>query len=173
MPALVRCGYRRGNQSGDVMAHAIPTAGFSNHGFFRYNMKLFWRLAKANSYDCLDAWMSVNPDIEPLNGDVIDYLRDGHGGFRNIMSSEDHPLQFFGDPTSSYRSTESGLYVFLRKNDRSEFQVALDLADEPAAPTAEGNSAPDQMLRARLMPTDGLLHRIARRVKRHRVFRGL
>jgi hypothetical protein len=115
--------------SGGIMAHAIPTAGFSDHGFFHYNMKLFWRLSKANGYDCPDAWMSCDKDNDRLSKDVADFVRGDHGKFSNARAAEDHPIKYFGNLADAYRSSEACLYVFLRRNGDADFRVALDLPD--------------------------------------------
>jgi hypothetical protein len=41
-----------------IMFHAMPAAGFSNHGFF--TMRFFFCLAKANNYDVIDAYMPAD-----------------------------------------------------------------------------------------------------------------
>jgi hypothetical protein len=92
---------------GGIMVHAIPTAGFSNHGFFHYNMKLFWRLSKVNIYDCLDAWMSCDKNSDRLAKDVAEFVRGEHGRFANTRAAADHPVKHFGNLAEAYRSTRA------------------------------------------------------------------
>src|SRR5271167_2182976 len=47
---------------GGIMVHAVPFAGFENHGMFNYSMKFFTTLARENDYACLDAWASWDPN---------------------------------------------------------------------------------------------------------------
>src|SRR5271167_2217740 len=61
---------------GGIMAHAVPFAGFENHGLFSYSIKLFSKLAKANDYDCLDAWISRDLEASQFKPDVAEFFLD-------------------------------------------------------------------------------------------------
>jgi SAM-dependent methyltransferase len=114
---------------GGVMIHAVPTAGFTKHGFFHYTMQLFWRLSAANDYHCRDAWISVDKHSDRLADDVVEFLRGDHGMFAIARSEPDHPVRYFGDLAPGFRSTEGCLYVFLQRTTNAPFRIALDLPD--------------------------------------------
>jgi len=112
-----------------IMAHVVPFAGYDNHGLFKYTMKFFTRIAKANDYDCLDAWIPVDPHARKLRSDLAEFFRDDAKMFRNARLSENHPIYFYDLKFDDYQSADECIYVFLRKTKHVEFQVPTDLAD--------------------------------------------
>jgi len=116
--------------TGGIMAHAVPFAGYENHGFFKYSMKFFTQIAKYNDYDCLDAWASVDQnDIQSRPG-VADFFVDHSGMFRNARSSDQHPIDFYNLKLDEYRSLDACIYVALRKTHDRTFQFPVDLPDD-------------------------------------------
>ena len=116
---------------GAVMAHAVPTGGYCGHGFFNYNLNLFTSLCKANGYDCLDSWISVEQETHGLRPDIIEFLSGDHRMFRNVRAGADHPIVVFGDLAPRFKANDASLYVFLRRNSDAPFRVAVDVAEEP------------------------------------------
>jgi len=115
---------------GGIMAHAVPFAGYENHGFFKYSMKFFTQIAKYNDYDCLDAWASVDEnDIQPKPG-VAGFFMDQVGMFRNARSGDQHPIDFYRLKLDEYRSLDACIYVALRKTRDRAFQVPVDMPDD-------------------------------------------
>lgn len=114
------------------MAHAVPSAGFETHGLFTYPLKFFFRIAKANDYECLDAWMSIRFDVDEkqFKSDVAQFYMDYKGMFRNARLSKDHPIYFYNLTYDNYRSVDACIYVFLRKTNSREFQIPTDLPDD-------------------------------------------
>jgi len=108
-----------------VMVHAIPCGGYSEHGLFNYNAKFFTLLAKYNDYHCIDAMMRVGSP-EPLAPDVAEFLADAHGMFKNARSQPRH----FAGMHTSFRATDAGLFVALRKMTDAPFRAPLDATDE-------------------------------------------
>ena len=98
-----------------IMAHAVPFAGFENHGLFNYSWKFFTKIAKANDYDCLDAWISMDLNAAQFKPDVVDFLMDHVGMFRIARSSMHHPIDFFKLKLDDYQSVDACIYVALRK----------------------------------------------------------
>jgi hypothetical protein len=112
-----------------LMVHASPFAGFENHGFYKYSWKFYTRLAKANDYDCLDAWVSMDLDAAQLKLDVVEFLMDDVKMFRNARSSGHHPVDFFRLKLDDYRTVDACIYVALRKTKKAEFKIPEDLSD--------------------------------------------
>jgi hypothetical protein len=112
-----------------IMAHTVPFAGYHNHGLFKYTMKFFTRIAKANDYDCLDAWLPVDPAARKLLPDLTAFFRDDANMFRNARSSAHHPIDFYNLKFDEYQSAEECIYVFLRKTKLMEFQFPTDMPD--------------------------------------------
>ena len=112
-----------------IMAHAVPFAGYDNHGLYKYTMKFFTRLAKANDYDCLDAWIPVDPHARMLRANLAEFFRDDAKMFTNARSSDHHPIKFYDLKFDNYQSADECMYVFLRKTKQVEFQIPTDLAD--------------------------------------------
>ena len=110
-----------------VMAHALPAAGYANHGFFHYTVKFFTALASANDYHCLDAWLSVDEATGPLAPDLVAFLdATDHQMFKDVRGSVLHPLAG-GYCAHRYRASDAGLYVFLRKNFDKPFRLPVDV----------------------------------------------
>jgi predicted O-methyltransferase YrrM len=126
---------------GGVMAHAVPTGGYCGHGFFNYNLKLFTGLCKANEYDCLDTWISVEQETRGLRDDIIEFLRGDHRMFRNVRASPAHPLTVFGDLAPRFKANDASLYVFLRKTSNMPFRTAIDVAEAPQTSSGENAMA--------------------------------
>jgi hypothetical protein len=114
---------------GGIMAHAVPSAGFENHGLFNYPLKFFTRIARDNDYECLDAWMSVDFKSIQFKPDVADFLQDNQKMFKNARSSEHHPIYFYNLSFAEYGSSDSCLYVFLRKTHSGPFRTPIDLPE--------------------------------------------
>jgi hypothetical protein len=114
---------------GSVMAHAVPFAGFENHGLFKYTMKFFTSIAKATDYDCLDAWASMDFDARQFKPNVAEFFLDDTRMFRNARSSEHHPVDFYNLKFDNYHSADASIYVFLRKTKPTEFRIPNDLPD--------------------------------------------
>jgi hypothetical protein len=112
-----------------IMAHAVPFAGFENHGLFKYSWKFFTRIAKVNDYDCLDAWISMDLDAARYKPDVVEFLLDHVGMFRNARSSIHHPIDFFNLKLGNYQTADACIYVALKKTRSSEFRIPVDVAD--------------------------------------------
>jgi hypothetical protein len=112
-----------------VMAHTVPFAGYDNHGLFKYTMKFFTRIAKANDYDCLDAWLPVDPNARKLRANLAGFFGDDAKMFRNARSSRYHPIDFYNLTFDDYRSADECIYVFLRKTNSTEFCIPVDFAD--------------------------------------------
>jgi 2-polyprenyl-3-methyl-5-hydroxy-6-metoxy-1,4-benzoquinol methylase len=112
-----------------IMAHSVPFAGYDNHGLFKYTIKFFTRIAKANHYDCLDAWLPVDSKARKLRPDLTTFFRDDAKMFRNARLSTYHPIDFYNLTYGDYRSADECIYVFLRKTVHAEFQFPTDLAD--------------------------------------------
>ena len=114
---------------GGIMAHVVPFAGFENHGLFKYTMKFFTRIAKANDYECLDAWISMELDDRRFKPDVADFFMDAARMFRNARSCKRHPIDFYRLKFHDYRSADACIYVALRKIRSTEFRIPIDFAD--------------------------------------------
>ena len=115
---------------GGIMAHAVPFVGFENHGLFKYTMKFFTRLSKANDYHCLDAWASTGADDPQFKANISEFLSDDAKAFKNVRSSDHHPIYFYHLKFNDYRSVDACMYVFLRKVTPGQFQVPIDLPDD-------------------------------------------
>lgn len=82
---------------GGIMIHELPAQGYFNHGFFNYNPKFFWLLARSNAYD----WIEMEYDHT-----------DEPGGLpENILQSIRQP----SDRIKSYRASDAGIRVALKK----------------------------------------------------------
>jgi hypothetical protein len=114
---------------GGIMAHVVPFAGFENHGFFNYSMRFFTTLARDNGYACLDAWISMELEDRRSKPGVADFFADSVGMFRTLRSGEDHPIQFYRLNYADYRTADACIYVFLRKENTSEFKFPMDLPE--------------------------------------------
>jgi hypothetical protein len=114
---------------GGITAHVVPFAGFENHGLYKYTMKFFTRIAKANDYECLDAWVSMDLEDRQFKADVAEFFVDRVGMFRNVRSSPHHPIDFYKLKLDDYRSADACIYVFLRKTNATEFRIPVDFAD--------------------------------------------
>jgi hypothetical protein len=112
-----------------IMAHAVPSTGFKTHGLYTYPLKFFWRLAYANDYECLDAWMSLDPEDKQAKPNVGEYLRDESKTFRNARTGDQHPIAYYHLSFDDYRSSDSCLYVFLRKTSSAAFRLPVDMPD--------------------------------------------
>ncbi|MEQ8832336.1 MAG: hypothetical protein RLW87_21185 [Alphaproteobacteria bacterium] len=111
---------------GGIMIHELPGGGYANHGFFNYNPKFFWQLAKANKYRLLDLSAGAGASyrlFESLAGSQLRSplpwtLRDinGHDVGLSVILAKPHDEPFrapldvgdFGeDPGSSDKMRES------------------------------------------------------------------
>jgi len=119
---------------GGIMAHSVPFAGYENHGLFKYTMKFFTRIAKANDYECLDAWISMDLDAGQLKPEVAEFFVDYVGMFQNARLSEHHPVDFYKLKFDNYRSVDASIYVFLRKTKSANFRTPNDLPDDYQSP---------------------------------------
>jgi len=115
---------------GGIMAHAVPSTGFETHGLFTYPLKFFWRLAHANDYECLDAWMSLDRVTKQPKPNVTEFLRDDARKFGKARSDEHHPIKFHRLNFDDYESGDSSLYIFLRKTSSAPFRIPADMPDE-------------------------------------------
>ena len=114
---------------GGVMAHAVPFTGFENHGLYKYTMKFFTRIAKANDYECLDAWISMDLEDRQFKPYVAEFFADHVGMFRKARSSGRHPIDFYKLKIDDYRTPDACVYVFLRKTNSTELRIPVDFAD--------------------------------------------
>jgi hypothetical protein len=114
---------------GGVMAHMVPFAGFENHGFFSYSMKFFTTIARDNGYACLDAWISMELEDRRSKPDVAGFFADSIEMFKAVRSSESHPIEFYRLNYTDYRTADACIYVFLRKENSSEFIFPTDMPD--------------------------------------------
>jgi hypothetical protein len=82
---------------GGIMVHELPAQGYFNHGFFNYNPKFFWMLARSNGYDWIE----------------MDYDQGGvpYGLPENIMNGIRSPSARI----KSYQVTDAGMQIVLRK----------------------------------------------------------
>jgi SAM-dependent methyltransferase len=103
-----------------IMFHVVPAAGFSNHGFFNYNMRFFFCLAKANNYDVIDAYMPVDTvSGDRLNQDVIDFCASFDRGPDNF----DRPSL-----AAKFSSRHAGISIILRRPaEKQAFRTPMDL----------------------------------------------
>jgi hypothetical protein len=114
---------------GGIISHAVPFAGFENHGLYKYPLKFFTRIAKANDYDCLDSWVSIGLEDRQFKPDVAEFFVDRSGMFRNVRSSENHPIDFYNLKLDDYRPSDACIYVALRKTNAIDFRIPVDFAD--------------------------------------------
>lgn len=94
---------------GGIMVHELPAQGYFNHGFFNYNPKFFWMLARSNGYD----WIEMGYD----QSDVPYGLPD------NIMNCIRSP----SDRIKSYQVSDAGMRVILRKVYDIPFVAPIDV----------------------------------------------
>jgi len=120
---------------GGIMAHALPFAGFENHGFFSYTMKFFTQIAKENGYECLDAWVSKDLAAAQFKPDAAEFFTDRVGMFKNARSGNNHPIDHYNLTYNDYYSTDACIYVFLRKVQSAEFVIPGDLPYDYEATT--------------------------------------
>lgn len=112
-----------------LMVHAVPCGGYTGHGLVTYNMKFFTLLCKANDYQCIDAWMSVDPAVGPMRPDVVDFIANTHGMFNNARGGGKHPRGVYGDLVLGFRGTDACAYVALRKVRPGRFRPPMDALD--------------------------------------------
>lgn len=86
--------------AGGLMIHAVPSAGWVNHGFYSYSPRFFADLAQANRYDIVSIGYTV--DVRPA---IIDYALD------SFVGRTSHDLM---------------LYVVLRKRTDTPFAPPFD-----------------------------------------------
>ncbi|MBT5193747.1 MAG: hypothetical protein HOK30_15330 [Rhodospirillaceae bacterium] len=88
---------------GSVMWHIVPTSDFNTHGFFKYDPKLYWYLAKANDYK--DFWMRF-------------CRSDSNNPVPEVMLKNGLPDQ---------EAIDTAMDVVLRRTTDAPFQLPLDL----------------------------------------------
>jgi hypothetical protein len=73
---------------GGLMIHKVPTQGYFNHGFFNYNPKLFWMLARSNGYDWIE--MDYDQDDAPyeLPANIMGLIREPSSRIREYRASD-------------------------------------------------------------------------------------
>lgn len=105
---------------GGYMYHALPMAGFHDHGLFNYNIKFFQQLACHNKYTLVDAFVSLGYPFKGLDKDSRNSLNQNkiflEPGLRGVDSLQE---QFHG--------VTAGLRVVLRKVKDTEFRASSDL----------------------------------------------
>jgi len=103
---------------GGYMYHSLPCSGLTNHGFFSYRPKFFSLLALANGYQFVDAFVTADPTLRPLDDESRAMMRQEKAFLSaTIYGSAEHLVRDF-------QSTDAGIRVCLRK----------PLGDEPFKP---------------------------------------
>ena len=104
---------------GGIMFHVVPAAGYSNHGFFCYDMRFFFSLARENNYAVIDTVMSVDVDTGRLNQDILDFCATFDRG---------DDIFHRGSLASRFMSNDAGIRIILRRPfDKAAFSTPLHL----------------------------------------------
>jgi len=88
---------------GGLMWHNVPTSDFNTHGFFKYDPKLFWYLARANGY--ISLWMR----------------------FSQAPSNMPVPEVILENGLPEQRAVNTGIDVLMRRTSNAPFKLPLDL----------------------------------------------
>lgn len=100
---------------GGFIYHDLPFTGYLDHGYFNYQPKMFFDLAKANAYEIVEVSVGEPLETEDVVNHVIDfYQKQGV----NIGSKD-------GGWKSSLVPT-GGISILLRKVSSAPFKVALE-----------------------------------------------
>jgi hypothetical protein len=94
---------------GGVMIHEVPAQGYFNHGFFNYNPKFFWLLARSNAYELIE--------MDYDHTDMPYRLPE------NILQSIRTP----SDRIKNYSASDAGIRVALRKVHDIPFVAPIDV----------------------------------------------
>lgn len=96
-----------------VMIHHLPAGGNMSHGFFNYNFKFFWMLARSNDYEWLYAQFNGGRDLGLIPKDIID------------VSAEYQPgeCQFL----QGLQVRDDSIMIALRKRTQMKFVPPLDV----------------------------------------------
>lgn len=82
---------------GGVMIHQLPAQGYFNHGFFNYNPKFFWMLARSNGYE----WIEMDYDHDDMPYGLPKNIADG--------------IRAPSERIKNYRVTDAGMQIVLQK----------------------------------------------------------
>lgn len=107
---------------GGVIIHNLPAQGHSNHGFFNYNMKFFWMLARSNNY----AWLFANY----VNND------DCHGLRQDIIDEVARYVPDIADRAAKISMSDDAIMVAFRKVHDLAFVAPLDVNNGTKAPNS-------------------------------------
>jgi len=91
-----------------LMLHHVPAQGFANHGFFNYNAKFFWMLARSNGYRWIYGDYSQGEPY-PLPSNILESLSQR-------------------PPYASYNVADGGLCIIMQKVFDIPFVPPLDVA---------------------------------------------
>lgn len=102
---------------GGLMIHEVPAGGYPTHGFFNYNPKIFWQLAKANNYIEIDGGIVIG--LKPIND------------YRVYDSLSTYFSQRMWAPwiARQVRTRDVGIIITLAKLHDEPFRMALDVGD--------------------------------------------
>lgn len=113
-------------RSHGVMYHAVPIAGYTNHGLINYTLRMFTAVGKANNYMPLDFLVSVDPAHRDLDAGLLALLR-GFPTFGRVRS-EGYPWNPETE-TQAFVSTDAMARVIFQKVNDQPFTVPLQLPD--------------------------------------------
>ncbi len=105
---------------GGYMYHALPMAGFHDHGLFNYNVKFFQQLAHYNDYKVIDAFVSLGHPFQGLDKDSAGTLNQD----KIFLTPDNKGLANF---QRQFTGIVAGLRVVLQKKHNQPFQAASDL----------------------------------------------
>ncbi len=99
---------------GGIMYHRVPLTGHLDHGYFTYQPRFFFDLAKANGYELIEASIGTPDGLELMGEKIVDAYR--HYG---ISLTEDRAAWAGAIPTGAFS-------VIFRKIDHRPFRAWLE-----------------------------------------------
>jgi hypothetical protein len=102
-------------RTGGVMYHEVPFTGYLDHGYFNYQPRLFFDLAKANGYEIIEASVGEPAGTE----NAVDRILDPYQRIGVSLGSQDRGWKTQAIPTS-------GFSILFRKMVDAPFRVALE-----------------------------------------------
>lgn len=111
-------------KTGGVMYHELPFTGYLDHGYFNYQPRLFFDLAKVNGYEIIEASIGEPAGVEYMAARIVEpYQSLGVNLGATEGAWKSNPI-----PTS-------GFSILLRKTNDAPFKVTLETSTTAGAVT--------------------------------------
>ncbi len=104
---------------GGLIYHSVPMTGFLDHGYFNYNPRLFWELARANAYNVLALTFNGPSGVEAVTDRLLpDYVE------RKVLREPEATAARW----SGHAVPTSSLSVLFEKTLDRPFRIAIEVS---------------------------------------------